>query len=276
MNWLMMWAWVVPFPPQPDIQLEIFQNQSNGVVFFAPHENEFVLHTTLVNYVSMHEGTYLVLRQNGLRHLTLRLGSYRFEVDPNRLFTPRGIRNNIRALNPQFPEGLIPEATALTLQVTEFLLRHLREGDVRVWVAIHNNLDGFEGDGRWGRGTVSIWRYLEKMSQGAGFLADLHAGAGDEDDLFWTTTREDFEALSLAGHHVVLQSPSVAVEEQEDDGSLSVYAAMQGIRYFNCEAQHGPPHPLEQERMFWELCLLLELPLPEVTEAAISGSVTLP
>lgn len=50
---------------------------------------------------------------------------------------------------------------------------------------------------------------------------------------FLVTEAGDFDALRTLGFNVVLQPVRTA-----DDGSLSVWAARNRVRYFNAEAQH--------------------------------------
>jgi len=60
---------------------------------------------------------------------------------------------------------------------------------------------------------------------------------GDEDDLFFVTQQGDFNAMQANQWNAVLQNPLVTSDIEEDDGSLSVYAQMNNIRYINIEAE---------------------------------------
>ena len=77
---------------------------------------------------------------------------------------------------------------------------------------------------------------------------------GDEDDLFYVTEQQDFNAMQQSGWNSVLQHPQVVTSSAEDDGCLSVYAQKLGIRYINIEAERstnnfGENHLVEQKQM---------------------------
>ena len=231
----------LPFPEQPDIFLEchVYPGAA-GAVFFAPHENEHVGNPHLIARLRERGGRFYILRQAGSRHIALRIMERRIEIDPNRIFTPAGARQTVARLNPDLDEHLAREAGNMAHRLGRFILTQLIPGDTRAAVvAIHNNTDGYDGDGKGGRGTVSIDRYADRLAAGAGYLIEAHRGKGDEDDLFFINHPDDSEAMKRAGWHHVLQNPAVAVDPDEDDGSLSVYAEKIGVRYINIEAQRA-------------------------------------
>ena len=91
--------------------------------------------------------------------------------------------------------------------------------------------------GQGGMGDVSMIRYRYKLNTGAHYLSNLTPLIGDEDDLFFVTNKQDFLHMQSSGFNAVLQNPIVTSDVEEDDGSLSVYAQMNGIRYINIEAE---------------------------------------
>jgi len=122
------------------------------------------------------------------------------------------------------------------------------------WIAIHNNTNGYDGDGCDGRGTISIKRYQKKLASGANYLIKVHDANIDEDDLFFITGTTDYKAMAEANWNVVLQNPEVANDPSEDDGSLSVLAEKHNKRYVNIEAERsddgfGSDHLKEQQQM---------------------------
>jgi len=258
-----------PFAAQPDIYLEIVAapGYEGPVFFFAPHENEHVANVYLAEKIRQTgRGRFVVLRQNGERHVTLRTAGGAWELDPNRMFTDRGAEHSLLKLNPALREGSAQLTAALLLarQLGDFVLSRI--GDLApgtIIVAMHNNTDGYDDDGKGGVGTVSIKRYARKLANGANFIKAVYEGEGDEDNLFFITSPEDFAAMKAAQWHTVLQHPQVAALPDEDDGSLSVLAEMKGLRYINIEAERHDPVSgvgrdlLEEQRrmvdLVWEL-----------------------
>ena len=247
----------IHFQEQPDIWLESHgtSHKRPHVAFFAPHENENVVNEYLSQKVSTHGGRFFILRQWGDRHVVLRVEGKRFEADPNRIFTPIGVKSTLLMLNPSLKEDspLFAAVFSRTVNLGKFILGEMGslDNEKAVIIAIHNNTDGFDNDGKGGLGTISMERYAMKLEAGAKYILRLHRGKGDEDDLYFINREEDFNLLKERGWNIVLQHPQVAVLPTEDDGSLSVYAEKIGARYLNIEAQRkeGDDHLEIQKKM---------------------------
>ena len=244
------------FPGQEDIYLEeiVSANYKGRVIWFAPHENENVVNDYLAQKIRREGGRFLILRQAGQRNIALRFGSRVYEVDPNRIFTANGASSSLTRLNPQLKQDqqALKQALDRANALGKFILESMgNPGRRHVLIAIHNNTDGYDNDGKNGRGTVSINRYQKRFEAGAGYILDLNLGQGDEDDLFFITSKKDFRRMRKAAWPTVLQHPRVATDPSQDDGSLSVYAAMIGARYINIEAQRkeGDDHLAIQKYM---------------------------
>lgn len=244
------------FPNQPDIYLEIHQGPPSPVVMLAPHENEYLINETAIAHVKEKGGRILIVRQDGERLLKLRFEEGVALLDPNRMFTAGGIRSSIKRENKDISPELARKAIARAVQIGRFTLAQMELTDQSIIIALHNNTIGFDNDGQDGVGTVSMKRYEKFKKKGSFFLEDLNVGEHNEDDFFFITDRNDFEHMKKDGWNLVLQNPGVAQREDEDDGSLSVYAAQQGLRYFNIEAQRrneegkGKNHLKQQQAMF--------------------------
>lgn len=259
------------FSPQPDISLDVTKtSEAKPWVFFAPHQTEHVANAYVAEQIKSKGGTFVVLRQNGKRFIQLNINETTYHIDPNRIFTPRGREQTLLRLNPQLAHSLPDYQLALERSeaLANFILQAMDAKNVKSWVAMHNNTQGYSGDGQGGRGTISINRYQKKLASGANYLIQVHDGDQDEDDLFFITHPEDFNAMSQAGHNVVLQNPKVANDPSEDDGSLSVLAEKQGHRYINIEAERsdedgfGQNHLAQQKQMV-DLVFDLLKALPE-------------
>lgn len=255
----------VDFPPQKDIQLEIHgvDRPANGVYYFAPHQDEHVINRYLIKKVKRRGEKFIILKQAGTRHIILRLEGQEIELDPNRMFTPKGVAKSIRRLNP----GLDANAAIFDLAVNRgvklgmFVIARMNQlkDKHQTIVAIHNNTEGYDNDGKGGIGTVSIHRYKSHLDRGLKYLADVNISTRhDEDDLYFVTLRSDFEYLKKRNFNLVYQNPDVKIIPDEDDGSLSVFAEMKGVRYFNVEAQRDPDHFRRQKKMVKALFKLLD------------------
>lgn len=234
---------LVPFPGQPDIYLEIHDlDADDRVVFVAPHQTERVMNQALIEMVPNSRARFVVIRQSGTRNLRLDIRDHEVWVDPNRIYTPCGAEASVFDLNEDMNDlDIMAQAAEMAYEVGKFVTRYLRSETEVVWVALHNNTEGYDDDGHGGIGTVSILRYLDRLNWGAKYLTQVTVGPMDEDDLFWTTHSDDHDWLKWSGFNAVHQNPAVATIEDEDDGSLSVFAEMRQVRYFNIEAERFDP-----------------------------------
>lgn len=244
----MIGIWIgefVPYPAQPDIFLEIVdRDPADSILFFAPHQDEAVLNTVIARRVKHTRARFVVVRQRGERHLFLSVGGEELLLDPNRMFTPCGAEDSVRGLNESIDvdPAVMEDAVQRAYDLGLFVLDHLStQASKPTWVAVHNNTDGFDHDGKNGEGTVSSIRYQMRLDFGARFLVDVFHSDQDEDDLFFVTKPSDHEYFGWRGFNSVLQNPEVAVLEDEDDGSLSVLAEKMDVRYVNIEAERFNP-----------------------------------
>lgn len=230
------------FHEQSDIYLEVVGNENTGSrqVFFAPHENEHVANEYLAQKIIQEKGRFLILRQAGQREVSLSINNQKVLVDPNRIFTLKGIKDSIQNLNPELPTSSkgFKQAINRAQALGQFIIAKMGGLNKQTtWLAVHNNTQGYKGDGKGGIGNVSMIRYRYKLDSGAKYLINLTKLTGDEDDLFFVTNKQDFLQMQSKGFNAVLQNPVVTSDIDEDDGSLSVYAQMNGIRYINIEAE---------------------------------------
>ncbi|MEL6770794.1 MAG: hypothetical protein AAFP18_07000 [Bacteroidota bacterium] len=152
-----------------------------------------------------------------------------FVVDPNRVFTDAGAGASLASLSRD-----TPEARRAVRRFAERLLALY--GKPVVVVTAHNNTEG--------RYAATSYATDGPYAEDA---AGLHLAPGaDADDFFFVTNRALLDTLAEAGFNAVLQADTAT-----DDGSLSVWAAQQGVPYVNVEAQHG--HVAEQTRMMHAL-----------------------
>lgn len=247
----------IVFPQQPNISLDVTTSAiQKPWAFIAPHENEHVVNNYVAQKILQHGGIFVVLRQYGERHIQLSVNGNKYEADPNRIFTNKGRVFTLRRLN----QGIVLDSPDYKMalsrleKLADFILSTMRAEQSSSWIAVHNNTNGYDNDGNNGRGTISIIRYQKKLKEGAQYLIEVFDAGKDEDDLFFITEAEDLAMMASSKFNTVLQNPSVASDPNEDDGSLSVLAEIQGKRYINVEAERadngfGSDHLAEQKEM---------------------------
>jgi len=185
-----------------------------------------------------YSGGQLIQIENGeKRNLTVQHRKRKWSIDPNRIFERSGIKMNLSELNRhQAPEPVINEIEAFGKQ----LLRLLPDS-IRCIVALHNNFD--EGFG--------IREYLPGGKRSNDARRVFANPEEDPDDIVLTTDSLIYEHMAEACFNVIWQD-SARVKK---DGSLSVYAAQQQLRYVNIETEHGKKE--HYRRMLQHLMLYL-------------------
>lgn len=267
----LLFSTLVVFQAQPDIYLEVVAHpEKHNWAILAPHENENIVNGYVAEQVQKHGGIFVVLRQEGGRNIEFNINGQKVAIDPNRLFSERGVTRSISMLNPEVDASSETYQLAVkrAAKLADLILKTLKADAAKSWLAVHNNTHGYTGDGNNGIGTVSIKRYQKKLAAGANYLIKVNDAGHDEDDLFFITEPEDFKIMQDAGWNVVLQNPAVATDTNEDDGSLSVLAEKQNKRYINIEAERaqgdfGSDHITEQKAM---VDLTFKILLQEMSE----------
>ena len=191
------------------------------------HDDESTSVLAALDVIRTRGGRVVELVHTGERNVAFRVDDADFAADPNRMFTDAGRRRTLADKSRD-----TPEARAALDAFAESVLAAYAPGAPAV-VTLHNNTDD----------NYSARSYLA----GAAYATDaaavtVHPGT-DADDFFFVTDRALYDALVARGFNAVLQDNDAAT----DDGSLSVWAAQQGVPYVNVEAQHG--HRAEQARM---------------------------
>ena len=191
-----------------------------------------------VQDVLKHSGGRLVeLRHTGQRLVAFRLKGSDYRVDPNRIFTPAGLRATLER-HSQYAD----DAALAVRRFAEGLLTVYRIDAAEAVIALHNNTPGM----------YSALSYAD----GGPYARDAEdvfiRGGSDPDDFFFVTERLVFDALKRRGYNVVLQDN----RRVTDDGSLSVYCGKANVRYVNVEADNG--HLKEQTQMILDLKSILD------------------
>lgn len=208
---------------ETEVELAVHRTGDAGTAFLVLHDNEQT--AVEAGLEAIRDGGRLVeVRSRGERLLEARRDGRVWRFDPNRIFTEAGAEATLRAENGDAP----PAPPAVVAEVRDFaeaLLEAYGAASLPVVVTLHNNSPG----------QYSAASY----APGGDLVADAAAVHlpvdADPDNFFFVTERGHYEALTASGFPVVLQDN----ERAADDGSLSIWAARQGIPYVNVEAEHG-------------------------------------
>lgn len=195
-------------------------------VYFNMHDNENTAVEATEKILEKFGGTLIELHNDGERLIKFSLLENQFTFDPNRIFTPGGIKKTL-----QFNSANSLEAEGETRKFAEKLESFLK--NARLIIAVHNNTDE----------NYSITSYaaggeFEKDAK----LSSVNAET-DADDFFYVNERNFFKFLKGKNQNVALQDN----EKVTDDGSLAVYCARNKISYINVESEHG--HLTQQTKM---------------------------
>lgn len=192
-------------------------SEREGPSLLVLHDDENTAAGAGLRFVTERGGRLVELVAQGERRVAFALGGRAYSVDPNRVFTDVGVRRTLEA------DSTDAGAVALTRLFGDVLVAlYDPEGVV---VTLHNNTPD----------NYSALSYTDGGVYAQDAEAVHLAPGADPDDFFFVTDRALFDRLAAAGFNAVLQDNARVT----DDGSLSVWAAQQGLPYVNVEAEHG-------------------------------------
>ncbi|HAU1152625.1 TPA: protein tyrosine phosphatase [Legionella pneumophila] len=187
----------------------IQQTKGQGKTFVHVHHNEQTALKAAKAVIRKEGGSLITLIHSGGRNIVFHLNNQRYEFDPNRIFTDKGIKRTLAQYS-----YYTPEAHQEVKKLADKIKVLLPEGKV---IAVHNN------------SSYSLKDYLP----GHELAKDAKALYMNPDNYFrnfyLVTKLSDYLRLKMQGFNGVLQKPSAT-----DDGSLSVYLAKRD--YINVEA----------------------------------------
>lgn len=188
------------------------ENYGAGKTFIHVHHNETTA-LAAARHVAKHDGgTVLTLVHPGERNIIFYIKQTRYEFDPNRIYTDKGIQASLMQYG-----NYSQEAHLEVKKLAEKLVMLIPSGKV---IAVHNNQE------------YSIKNYLPG-GDAANDAKALYMNPQNYYRNFYVVTQaRDFRRLTKKRLNGVLQSPRA-----KDDGSLSVFLAHRN--YLNVEAGFG-------------------------------------
>jgi len=170
------------------------------------------------------KGKIIELRHTGKRLLSFSVQKRLYQVDPNRIFTNRGIYLSMKQHSHFDSIGF-----RVVVQFRDSILKQITPSFIIV--ALHNNKNGYS---------------IRSYQKGGIYSKDAELVATNSNisprNFFLVTQFSHFLILRSLKQNVVLQS-----KDAKDDGSLSIWAQRSKIAYINVEAADG--HLKEQQMM---------------------------
>jgi hypothetical protein len=199
------------------IYARVLQHQQPGPTYLNVHDDENTSVHAGKKVLQRSGGRLIELVHGGQRHITFKLDGQTYRFDPNRIFSPDGVRATLER-GKNYSEPAQRAIEQFTAQFSEAFALD-REP---VIIALHNT----------GGGGLSIHSYLangDKPTTASAVHVSTNRFAGD---FFYVTDRRFFDYLKDRNFNVTLQDDA----NVPDDGSASVYFARRGIPYVNVEA----------------------------------------
>jgi hypothetical protein len=176
------------------------------------HENETTALSAAKKYIHKKGGTVITLRHGGSRNIVFRIHHVRYEVDPNRIFTDKGIQLSLKQFG-HYSKSAHQQVKALATRIVALI----PAGKV---IAVHNNRH------------YSLKEYFPHRPMHHNAKAVHYLQHSNIRNFYFVTDPHEYQRLKTLRFNVALQAPRA-----QDDGSLSYYLGKSN--YINIEAGYG-------------------------------------
>ena len=189
------------------------------VVFINLHENENTSVKAAEEYLLENGGRLVKLQTSGNRNISFQVNNKTYSFDPNRIYSSPGREATLSVL----PGSVDSIALKAVEYFSEKILNSYINNSPLV-IALHNNTND----------NLSVLSYRNDQANIANAGMTYVSSTMDPDDFVLTTDTTIFNLLKEKDINAVWEN----VNAIKDDGSLSVYAALNNIPYINIEAEH--------------------------------------
>lgn len=193
-------------------KVNIIKYSGRGKTLIHLHENEITALAAAKLFIAQKGGALITLKHSGKRNIVFYLKKVRYEFDPNRIFTPQGIKKTLRQYSTYSPA-----AHREVNKLANKIKRLLPKGKV---IAVHNNKD------------YSIREYFPHHAMAADAKALHYRPNSNYRNFYFVTDKKEYNRLKKLKFNVALQA-----NKATDDGSLSYYLAKKN--YINIESGYG-------------------------------------
>jgi hypothetical protein len=194
------------------VKIKVIRHSKPGKTFIHLHQNEVTALEAAKFFVAREGGAVITLKHAGERNIVFHLKGTRYEFDPNRIFTDKGIKRTLKQFG-----SYSPPAHKEVKKFARKIIMLLPEGKV---IAVHNNRK------------FSIKDYFPKHSLANDVKAVNYLPKTSCRNFYVVTRKEDYTRLKKLHFNVVLQASNA-----QDDGSLSYYLSKK--KYINIESGYG-------------------------------------
>lgn len=225
--------------PRQKVEVWIHTAPKSGPVFFNMHDDENTSTQAILAILADSGGTYIELKHTGARNISFRQRRKRFTFDPNRIYTDEGIQATLEK------NGAYDEKAHKAVRRFATNLLDIVSGISPSYIfTLHNNTPD----------NLMIYSFIPGREYEADASEVYADTTKDHDDFILVTKKLFFDYFRASGNNCVLQN-----QAPTNDGSLSVWAALNNVPYINIEAEHG--HVEEQKEMIRETYRLLQHPV---------------
>lgn len=200
------------------IKISQYGNVRN-IICINVHDNEVASVQAARAVLELKGGTLIKIENNHQRIIRFRLSGVAYSVDPNRMFSRRGIRQSLID-NGRMSNQAIDEIE----KFAQRLLQLIPDSTFCI-IALHNNTNG----------AYSITSYLAGHDRQFDAKAVYSDSLQDTDDIGLTTDSTLYQKMADFRYNTIWQDN----ENAKKDGSLSVYCGERKRRYINIETEHG-------------------------------------
>lgn len=216
------------FSNQPEVHIETVylgrtpvqirhENYGPGKVFVHLHANEITALLAARDVARQSGGQVITLVHQKARDISFIYRHYRYTFDPNRIFTPQGVRHTL-IKHCCYDPRVIPIVRKFAQAIIKTIPSKQQV------VAVHNNKE------------YSLRDYFPNHELADDALSYYYKANSNYRNFYLVTTTADFKRYKALGFNVIEQSKLA-----RDDGSLSI--VMVKDRYVNVEAGFGQLQP---------------------------------
>ena len=203
------------------ILIKLFQYGDNPDPFMLNlHDVETTSVLAARRWLELNGGLLIKFENNNQRTISFPLRGVPYSFDPNRMFSRKGITATLKDQGGYISDAAIEEIEKFAARVLQLVPEN-----PSCIISLHNN----------GNGNFSVTSYLPGNDREKDARLVYADPRQDIDDIFLTTDSLLYSQLAAKKYNSIWQD-NVNVHQ---DGSLSVYCGEKGIRYLNCETQHG-------------------------------------